>query len=316
MSLANVIFTINVVAPVFIIVILGYFLKKIGLLTENFANIGSKLVFNISLPSLIFIKLFQVNLQNLINFKQIGFCYFGTLLFYFFAWFISKPYIKNGDHRGVFIQGCFRGNYAIIGIPLAYNLFGDPGLINASVLLISVLLINNFLAVIALTIPPCKETKISTMKIIKKIVTNPLIIAPLIAIPFSYYKINLNPIFFKTLTQLSSLAIPLALISIGATLKFENLKESIKIASFATITKIIIMPFILTIIAVKIGFRGVELASLYFLFAAPTAVASYIMADAMQCNAKLASTIVILTTTISIFTISIGVFILNFLGLF
>ncbi len=316
MNPTNMFFTINVVAPVFLIILLGFILKKAKLINEEFTAIGSKVVFNIGLPCLIFIKLSQVDIKALINFKQIAFCYFGTILVYVIAWIGSKPFIKNGDDRGVFIQGCFRGNYAIIGIPLAYNLFGDAGLINSSILLIAVLLINNLFAVLALTIPPHKGYNLSLQKTFMKIVTNPLILAPMIALPFSYFRVGINPVIQNTFSHLANLTIPLALLSIGGSLKFINIKQTFKLAIIASITKIIIMPLILTILAIKIGFRGVDLASIYFLFTAPTALASYIMADSMGCNPKLASTIVILTTTMSVITISIGIFFLNIFGLF
>ena len=57
MDLTNFIITINIVAPVFIIILLGFLFRKINLINETFASLGSKLVFNVALPTLIFLKL-------------------------------------------------------------------------------------------------------------------------------------------------------------------------------------------------------------------------------------------------------------------
>jgi malonate transporter and related proteins len=316
MDFTNLTFTINIVAPIFIIIFLGFIFKKLNLINEAFASVGSKLVFNIALPTLIFLKLITVDIKSIINYKQLAFCYFGTILVYIIAWIISKYHFTDGKDRGVFIQGCFRGNYAIIGLPLIYNLFGDSGIVNAAIVLIGILPLNNILAVIALTVPSKKENNIKISKILFKIITNPLIIAPVLALPFSIFQIPIHLTLIKTGNYLANLTIPLALLSIGASLHFKDIKKELNTAVASTIIKIIIMPITLTFIAIKLGFSGINLGSIFFLFATPTAVASYIMADAMNSNSKLASTIVIMTTSLSVITISIGIYILTLLNYF
>ncbi|MCP4051391.1 MAG: AEC family transporter [bacterium] len=314
MLYSNIIFTVNIVSPVFIMILSGFMLKKAGLINDNFSSTGSKLVFNVCLPVLLFMKMLNVDIKNIINIKQILFCAAGTVLFFIFIWIIATALIKDSRDQGVFIQGSFRGNYAIIGIPLVVNTFGDAGLVNAVILLSLVIPLNNILAVLALTLPSGKEQRISMFRLAKNIIKNPLIIAIIISILSSYLQITVAPVILKTGNYLAQITIPLALISIGGTLHFDTICKGLKTTLSSALIKLIIMPLILTFLACLMGFRKTDLASIYFLFSAPTAIASFVMADAMGSNSQLAGTIVVVTTALSAITISAGIFILNYTG--
>ncbi|MFC1754064.1 AEC family transporter [Thermoproteota archaeon] len=312
----SAIFTFNITAPVFIMIFIGFFLRKINLINESFSKMGSSLVFNLALPALLIIKLIPVDIHSVVNFRQIAFCYAGTISAFLILWISSKYFIDNCHDRGAFIQGSFRSNYALVGIPLIINLFGDAGLVNSAIVLSAIIPINNILSVTALTIPCKHEKNINIKDLIFHICTNPLIIGTLIGVSGSLLNLSLPQILLNTGQYFTNLAIPLALISIGASLHFESLKKALPLASLAAFIKLIFIPIIVTVIAIQMGFRNENLASIFFLFTAPTALSSYIMAEAMKCSPQLSSTIVILTTSSSVLTISIGVFIMKWLNLF
>ena len=311
----NIIFTANTVAPVFLIIALGYILKKIKIINEQFVTITSKFVFNVSLPALIFMKLYHIDLGAVIDITQIVYIYAGTLVIYFAVWIISIPFIKDGRDLSVFVQGAYRSNYAIVGLAIVANLFGDDGLGKASIILAFILPLYNILAVVILTVPMRKERKLKIKGTITEIVSNPLIIAVLFSLPFSLFKIELPSMIFSTGNFLADVALPLALVGIGGSLNFENIKKASGLAFTSSAIKLIALPFVLTIGAYLTGFRYMDLGIMFVLFSCPTAIVSFIMAEAMGCNSKLAGNIVVISTIGSVITISIAIIVLRSAGL-
>ena len=307
----NIIYTGNIVAPVFLMVALGYFIRRINIINENFVEITSKFVFSISLPALIFMMIFKINLSEAIDLNQIGYIYFGTIVAFVVIWFTSIPFIKKGKDRSVFIQGAFRSNFAIVGFAIISKMFGYEALGKASIILAFILPLYNVLAVIALTVPMRKEKKLNLKDTLLEILLNPLIIAVIVALPFSYFKIQLPSMIEITGTFLADVALPLALIGIGGSLNFSSIKKASSLAFSSAFIKLIIVPFALTLGAYYYGFRDVDLGLVFILFACPTAIVSFIMAEAMGANSKLAGNIVLISTVASVFTIAAGIVILK-----
>ncbi len=307
-------FTANIVAPIFFIVFLGYLLKRVHLIDEAFISTASKLVFIITLPALVFMSISRTDFHAVFNPEQLGFVLFGTLICYIALWFIAKQWIKRGEDLGVFIQGAFRSNYGIIGLAVSYNLFADSGLAQASLLLALVIPLFNVLSIIALTIPAQSSGSASVSSTIFEVVKNPLIIAVILALPFSYFGFELPEVAQKTGRYFANLTLPLALLAIGGSLNLASLRNTSAQATWATLAKLLFIPLLLTVAAWIYGFRGQDLAMLMVLFGCPTAAASFVMAKAMGGNAELAANIILMTTLGSVLTLSAGIYILRILG--
>lgn len=311
----NLLFIANIVVPVFIIVALGYFLRLKKLINDNFVSLSSKIVFSVSLPVLIFIEISKIDLDVILDFKLILFVYAGTIISFLLIWFLSAPFIKNGKDRAAFIQGSFRGNFAVVGLALILNIYGPEKLGKASLVLAFTVPLYNVLAVIALTVPVRKEKNLDLKKTIFEIIKNPLILGVLFALPFSYFKIPVNDMVLKSANYIAALALPLALLGIGGFLNFDDIKEGLKLTSISTVIKILLIPLAATYVAYELGFIADDLGIIFILFACPTAIASFIMAEAMGVNSKLAGNILLVTTMFSVITIAVGLFILRENGL-
>lgn len=311
----NIIFTANTVAPVFIIVAVGYFSKKIKIINENFVDVTSKFVFSVSLPAFIFMKIIDLDLSQALAVQQIAYIYSATILSFIIVWWISIPFIKDGRDKSSFIQGAFRGNFAIIGLAIISNLFGREALGEATIILAFLLPLYNVLAVIALTVPLRKEKKMNLKSTLIEILFNPLILAVIFAIPFSYFNLKLPPLAEITGTFLSDIALPLALIGIGGSLNLENIKKASTLAFISSAIKLIAVPLVFTLGAYLLGYRGKDLGIMFVLFGCPTAIVSFIMAESMGANSKLAGNIILISTLGSIITIAAGILILKTIGL-
>lgn len=311
----NLILIVGLVSPVFLIIALGYLLKSLKIINENFVNLTSKIVFTVSLPALIFIEVSKISLSEVLDIKMLVFVYAGIIISFIFVWLIAMPLIKNGKDRGAFIQGSFRGNYAIVGLALISNIFGSEKLGKASLLLAFIIPLYNILSVIALTVPNRKEKQLNTIKTLWEIIKNPLIIAVIIAVPFSYYRWELPNVVFATIDYLAALSLPLALIGIGGFINFDEIKKASSLAILSSTLKLVLIPLAACLIAYELNFPAGDMGIIFVFFGCPTAIASFIMAEAMGSNGRLAGNIVLMTTLASAITITAGLFILKQNGL-
>ncbi|MBN2012509.1 AEC family transporter [candidate division KSB1 bacterium] len=305
----------NNVAPVFLIVFLGYWIRRWNIIDAQFSRMASRFVFTVTLPALIFTSLVRTDFYQTFNSRQVVVGIVATLISYAFVWIVSIFFTHDGRDRGVFIQGSYRGNFAIIGFAIIYNLFGSDLMSNAAILLAFAMPLYNVLAVIALTVPLNSERNIPVKKIMFDILTNPLIIAALVSVPWSLLKVGAPKVMMTSLDYLAGVTLPLALVGIGASLDFHKIKAEFSRALAATIIKIVILPTTLTWFSWRLGVTGEALGILFILYGAPTAIASYIMAEAMGGNRELAANIVLISTLGSIFTLALGIYLLRSIGI-
>lgn len=300
----------------FLLVFIGLLLKWIGVIDEIFCNKASRFVFNVAMPSLVFTKLAGADYSSAVNPAQIVYMYGALVAAFGLAYLVSLFFSTTGPDRGAFIHGSFRGNFAIMGLALINNAFGPDSLARAALVLSFLMPVYNVLGVLALSLPMHRENELNFTRVILNILKNPLIIAVFVSLFFSTFKINLPAAIDTTLGYLADLTLPLALVTIGGSLTFEGIRNDLSMSLPATLFKIVIMPLLFGGLAVLLGFRHLDLAVLYFLFAGPAAVASFPMAAAMGANEKLAAHIILITTLASVFTVSVGIYILRSFSFF
>ncbi len=311
----NLILSLNLVAPVFLLVGIGYFLKRIEIINDNFVSISSKVVFSVSLPALIFSEISNLNFEEIFDLKLVVFIYILTIVSFILIWIFAIPYLKNKKDRAAFIQGSFRGNFAIIGLAIIVNVYGNNVLGKASLLLAFIIPLYNILSVIVLTVGLKEKSELKLTSTIWEILKNPLILAVVAALPFSYFHIQLNFVVTKSISYLAALTLPLALIGIGGFLSFKGIRKDFLVSLFSTVIKIVLIPAAAVYAAYLLGFKDENIGLIFILFSCPTAIASFIMADAMGANSRLAAHILLMTTLGSIVSITLGLFILKQNGL-
>lgn len=314
--MTNTLFIINTVSPIFLIVIVGWVLRKIGIIQESFIKQSTKFVFSVTLPVLVFLKLAIVDFGTVFDGKIIILVYSGIFILFFVSWFLAKLFIKRGDGRGVFIQGSFRPNNVIIGLALIMNIFGDEGISITIMILTFLVPLDNILSVIALTLfDKSNKRDKALVESFKSIIMNPVIIAAVVAIIISLLRIPIPTVLINTGDYLAAITLPLALIGVGGMLKIKYLHKTSLITLGALLIKLVVAPLIATTIGYFIGYTGTDLGIIFILFACPTAIVSFILADAMTPHGEIAGNIVLTTTLASSITIPIGLMILTYLNL-
>ncbi len=305
--------TLSVTAPVFSMLLLGILLRRLGAIDAAFINTASSLVFNATMPTLLFLGILELDPGEHIQSAPVIYFCLATLLGFWGSWYWATGHCIRED-RGVYTQGAFRGNNAIVGLALANSLYGDYGLALGSVLAGAVILVYNSCSVVVLAVySPAART--SGWAIGRSIARNPLIIGVVSALPFVWLEIRLPDWLLTSGHYFARMTLPLALICIGGSLSLAALQRSSAPALSASLLKMLWLPMLSTLGAIVVGFRGAELGILFLYFASPTAAASFVMAQAVRSNAELAASIIMITTTVSVLTINLGIFLLQFAGL-
>lgn len=309
----NLILSFNVVAPLCLVMTLGYFLKYINMFDENSLNVMNNVAFKVFLPCLLFYSVYTTDIASVFNPKLIIFASTCIIILFLLTLFLVPKIEKSNCKRGVMIQGIFRSNFVLFGIPVATSLAGESNVGTTALLIGIVVPLFNFLAVI------CLETfrggKIDLKKIMHGIITNPLIIGSFLGLSLLALKIKLPVFILSTLKDVSKMATPLSLVLLGASFSFSDIKKYLKETAIVVIGKLIVAPSIFISLAYYYGFRGIALLSLMIMFASPTAISSFQMAKQMDGDADLASQIVVFTSACSIVTVFGWIFALKQLAL-
>lgn len=309
----NLILSFNVVAPLCFVMALGYFLKYIKILDDSSVKVMNNATFKVFLPTLLFYNIYTTDLGSVFDPKLLVFAAICIIVLFGVLILIIPIIEKDNSKRGVMIQGIFRSNFVLFGIPVATSLVGE-GNVGTTALLIGVVVpLFNFLSVI------CLETfrggNINVKKIIHGIVTNPLIIGACLGLLFLILNIKLPVFIVSTIKDISKMATPLSLTLLGASFSFSNVRKYLKETIIVVVGKLIITPLIFVIFSYYCGFRDVALLSLLIMFASPTAVSSFQMAVQMDGDGDLASQIVVFTSACSIITVFTWIFVLKQLAL-
>ena len=317
--LSNLTYSVNAILPIFLLAVLGALLKKFGKIKDAFIETADWMVFKVALPVMLFLEVAGSSLSESLDIGLILFLIVSVTLSFFTMSVIISLTVRDVSKRGAMIQGSCRSNFAILGVPLAVNMFGDAGGQAIAIAMPFVILMFNTYSVIILSVfsgdSEKRLNRTTVVGILKNIVTNPLIIAVVLGLPLMLLGIELPAAADKTLNYLSGLTTPLALISLGANFKLESLKGRAGYAVTGALTKTLILPAIAVTAAALIGLRGPSLGVVLICFGAPTAVSSYIMAKKMGNDHELAAQILLLSTMVCALTIFLGIFILKTLAL-
>lgn len=310
----HLIFSLNATMPVFIMMLLGVFFRKLGWIDEMFASKINKFVFLVPLPAVVFEDLATVDFANAWNGPFVLFCFAATILSIAIAAAVSRLW-KDSSLKGEFIQASYRSSAALLGVALIQNIYGNAGM--APLMMIGSVPLYNIMAVIVLSIfhPENKGLNHQVLKrSVKGILTNPIIIAIAAGLLWSALRIPMPHIMEKTVSSVGSMATPMGLIAMGASFDLNKAFGKLKPALTAAFIKLIGLAAIFLPIAITLGFREDELVAILVMLGSATTVSSYVMAKNMKHEGVLSSSVVMLTTMFSAFTLTAWLYILRSLG--
>ncbi|MGN1107716.1 MAG: AEC family transporter [Huintestinicola sp.] len=315
----NLIYSLNATMPVFLVILIGYILNRMGMFKDGFIASSNKFIFNVCLPVMVFADLAKENIIASFNGSLVIYSAVITTIAFAVIWLCARLFIKDRAIIGAFVQASYRSSVAVMGFAFMQNIYGSSGLI--PMIIIGCVPLYNIYAVTVLTFEaedaqndPDKKNKLKKAAV--GIIRNPIIIGIIAGCIGSLINVYsyMPPIIDKTLTNLSQIATPLSLIVIGASFEGKKAIAKIKPTAVCCAVKLIIMPLVFLTFAILLGFRNEPLLALVIMLGSPTTPSCYIMAKNMKNDGVLTSSVIAATTLLSSVTLTFWIFIVRALG--
>lgn len=302
----SILLSFHVMLPVFLTILLGVFLQKIGLMPRRMIRDLNRLCFKVFLPVMLFNNVRATDFRQYFEWHLIGYAV-ASVLFLFAAllWLVPKL-VKRPEQQSVVIQGIYRSNYVILGIPIVGNIYKGGNIATITMLIAIIVPLFNLLAVYLFE-RFNGQNQHNPLKMLGSIARNPLIIATVLGMLYTLTGVQFPGFLNDTLADLASITIPLALLILGADLDLNLQNTQVPYLTAVTCCKLLVVPLLFLPPAIALGFRGQALASLLAMYASPAAVSGYIMAQNENADHHLAGQIVVITSILSCFTLFIWI---------
>ena len=312
----NFIYSINVTMPIFLVMVIGYILKQIGMLNDNFVTVANKFNFKVTLPFMLFKDIAGVDIKVVFDIKYVLFCAIVSTICFWVVWGTAKLLVRDKTIRGAFVQSSFRGSAAVMGLAFIQNIYGSSAM--GPLMIVSAVPLYNIFSVIVLTFEANDSTGIDKKAKIRQaginICKNPIILSILAGLIVGLLGIQFPTLVNKTVSNVAQMATPLALITIGA--GFEGRKALAKIAPTmaSSMIKLVLQPLVFLPVAAWMGFSGEKMIAILIMLASPTTPSCYIMAKSMNNDEVLTASVIVTTTLMAAFTLTGWIFLLKTLG--
>lgn len=304
----------SVVFPLCTYIFVGILAQKLHLLDEPSVARMNSMMFRLLFPLMMFTNMQSA--ASALRSSDISAAWLVlaiTLLSFLLLCIFVPIFIKDPERRGTFIQGCFRGNGMLFALPILTSLCGEENIGLATVCLTVIVPCYNVLSVVLLKVST--GGKVNPGTLIADILKNPLIIGAIIGLIVLVSGLHIPAVVQQPISTLSSVVSPMALILLGAGLKFSNLKRDLNHVFAVSFIRLILYPLFSTVLAYFLGCSGVPLLNIFVFNSVPTAVGSYTMAKEMGSDGDFAGEVVAISTIASLFTIFFWITLLSALGL-
>ena len=312
----SLIYSLNATVPVFVVIVVGYLLKRIGWINQGFIEASNKINFKVTLPALLIQDMVNNNFMEKFELGYVIFCAVATTISILTMWFLARIFMKDKSIIGEFVQASYRSSAAVLGAAFILNIYSDTGMV--PLMIIGAVPLYNIFAVIILTVE-CPEKGAGQSKTLsstlKGIATNPIILSIVAGVILSVLNVHFPKMLDNTISNFSKMATPLALIAIGGSFEFGKALQKIKPAVIATAMKLVGWALVFLPIAIWIGYRDAKLMAIVIMLASPATPSCYIMSRSMHSEGTLTSSVIVLTTMFSAFTITAIIYILRAMGL-
>lgn len=304
----------SVVFPLCTYILIGVIARKMKLLDDATVSKMNSMAFRLLFPVMMF-----TNMQSAASALKNGdlgivWVALGIVVLLLALLILIVPrFIKDRARQGTFIQGAFRGNGLLFAIPIITSICGESNAGVAAVCLTVLVPFYNIVSVILLKVS--SGDKINFKNLLLGVLKNPIIIGAIAGIIVLLLRIEIPEVIQNTISKLSSIVSPMALILLGAGLKFRSLKKDIWHVLAVCFIKLIIYPLLSILAGYLLGYRGIPLISLFVLNCVPTAVGAYTMAKEMGPDGDFAGEVVAVGTIASLFTIFVWITVLSAAGL-
>ena len=313
----NFIYSVDATFPIFLVMVIGYILKQIGMLNDNFVTVANRFNFKVTLPFMLFRDISGVDIRAVFDIRYVLFCALVSTACFWIIWGGVKLFLKDQSMRGAFVQASFRSSAAVMGLAFIQNMYGSSAM--GPLMIVSAVPLYNIFSVIVLTFEGAHSGEVDPKQKVKdaciNIAKNPIILGILAGLVVGLLGIDFPVIVDKTVNSVAQMATPLALIKIGAGFEGRKALAKIRPTIAASMIKLVVQPLIFLPVAAWMGFRGEQMIAILIMLASPTTPSCYIMAKNMDNDGVLTASVIVMTTLLAAFTLTGWIFILKTVGL-
>jgi predicted permease len=297
---------ISTIIPIFTVIILGWFARWKGFIPPEFLAPANRLVYYLAIPAMIFHSIAKASLKTQFDSTVLTVTLLAVIAVFAFAWGVGLTRRIERKQMGTFMQCSFHGYLGYIGLAVAYYYLGSEGLVRASIIAGFIMILQNFLAVVALQLHAANiELKKNIREVVLRILGNPVIISALAGILCSLAGLRLPLVLDRSLAILSGLALPMALLIIGASLSFEVMQLQLPRVLSTSVMKLILLPGLGLIFYRSCNLALQDYLPGLILLASPSATLTYVMAKEMNGDTDFAVAAISISTMLSAITFSI-----------
>lgn len=307
----NLYYSLNATMPIFLVMILGFVFRKIGLLSENLASGINKFVFKVALPTNLFIQLYDVDIFTIWDTKYVIFCFVATLISVLISWGIAH-FLRDRSVRGEVVQASYRSSASLLGMAYIENIYGSASV--GSLMMIGCVPLYNVSAVIILSLMNPNNTGIDGNKIKSSligIIKNPIIWGIILGFAWSLTGIHFPTIAETTVSYIGRTASPLGLLAMGAMIDFGSIMKQKGPVILSVFMKLVLFVVIFAPVAIWLGFEGEKLIALITMLGSASTVAGFIMAKNMGHEGNVSAGSAALSTLLSSFTMTLWIWLLR-----
>jgi predicted permease len=294
----------HTIAPIFIVILLGWFLNRRRFIPSSLIGPLNRLVYYLAIPAMIFREVARSSFALYFDPLLLAATLLPLLVIFGLALLLGgRAWSLGPGERGTFIQSSLHGNLGYIGLAVCYYLLGEKGFTSASILAGFLMLFQNLVSVIGYQLVSTGTGNGRRLWFfIRKIVGNPVIGSALAGMAFSLLEIPIPEMIDRCLTIISGMALPSALLVIGASLSFGLMKSHIRLFLAACLLKLLVLPA-LGVLAYRLsGIPADRFLPGLILLAAPTATVTFVMAGEMNGSTDLATAAISMSTLLSALT--------------
>ncbi len=300
---------VSTIIPIFLIIAIGWLIRKRDFMPSMFLGPANRIVYYIAIPAMIFSAVAKASFRDEFNIKILLITFASLFIVSGFAWLFTRLSAMPKKMKGTFTQSAFHGNFGYIGLAVVFYYLGDSGFANASIFAGFIMILQNILAVAVLqfysdskdncattadrgnihssadsdrAIRNNKRKKEILAANLRAIVRHPIILSAIAGIIFSLSEIALPMLVERTLSILSGMALPLALLLIGATISFKVIRSYLLQIVEISLLKLIVMPGVGVMMFTFFSIPPSEYLPALILLASPTATMVYVMAQEMD----------------------------------
>ncbi len=305
---------LNAVLPFILYMSLGASVVKMGLADRPFLRRLNGFVFKAFFPFMTFMNIYDMDGDIGLSGRFLLVACGSMAVIFTLSVVLTLYFEKDRRKQPCMMQSFYRSNILLFAIPLAKTLLGDNAAGLATALLVIFIPFYNVSGVILLE-TLCGSGRTKPSKLLKEIVTNPLIMGLLIGLIFRALNITVPGQVMKVVRQYGSMATPLALTILGGTLQFRSAREHVKYILMVLAGKLILIPAVLLALGMALNFSGMEIFSIFLVYATPVATAAFTMCQAMGADGDLMGEIVASSTVSAVVTLFFWIVVMQNIGI-